>query len=79
MSPSPIQSEPIRVEAIRFESVSDEMAVVLRSKTPAERLEIAFGMWRFARDLIVGVLGKEHPDWSAEQIRKEAARRLSHG
>lgn len=55
------------------------MALMLRSKTPAERLQIATGMWRFARDMIVGVLGKEHPEWSEEQIREEAARRLSHG
>ena len=62
-----------------FESMDDEMAAVLRSKTPAERLQIAAGMWRFARDLIVGVLKREHPEWDDERIRKEAARRLSHG
>ena len=65
--------------SIRFESVDDEMARVLRSKTPAERLQIAAGMWRFARDMIVSVLGREHPDWPEERIREEAARRLSHG
>lgn len=65
--------------AISFESPDDEMAALLRSKTPAERLQIASGMWRFARDLIVGVIGKDHPEWSEEQIREEAARRLSHG
>ncbi len=63
----------------RFEAVSDEMAAVLRAKTPAERLEIAFGMWRFARSMLLGALRKEHPDWDDGRIDREAARRLSHG
>jgi hypothetical protein len=62
-----------------FESVDDETAAILRAKTPAERLQIAGGMWRFAREMIVCVLKQEHPDWDEERIRKEAARRLSHG
>ena len=69
----------MRPTTISFESVDEDMASVLRAKTPAERLQVASGMWRFARDLIVGVLVKEHPEWSDEQIRQEAARRLSHG
>ena len=36
----------------RYEIVDDEMAEVLRRKTPAERLEMAHSMWRLARDLI---------------------------
>jgi hypothetical protein len=64
---------------IRFESVDDDMAGFLRAKTSAERLQIADGMWRFARDLIVGVLRREHPDWTEQRVREETARRLSHG
>jgi hypothetical protein len=65
--------------AIRYESVDDDMAGFLRTKTPAERLLIADGMWRFARDLIVGVLRREHPDWAEPRVLEETARRLSHG
>jgi hypothetical protein len=65
--------------AIHYESVDDDMAGILRTMTPAERLLIAHGMWRFARDLIVGVLRREHPDWTEQTIREETARRLSHG
>lgn len=64
---------------LRFESVDDDLAAILRSKSPAERLRIASGMWRMARDLITGVLRAEHADWSEEQIREAVARRLSHG
>ena len=51
----------------------------LRKKTPAERLQRAFSMWDFAKNMIRGVLRQEHPDWTEEQILREAARRLSHG
>jgi hypothetical protein len=63
----------------RIESVDDDLATILRTKSPAERLRIASGMWAMARDVISGALRSEHPDWSEEQIRKAVARRLSHG
>ena len=60
--------------------IIDEMTVdVLRRKTPAERLEIAAGMWDSARVMIRGVLRQEHPEWSDEAIDQEIARRISHG
>ena len=67
------------MESPRFETISDEMAAVLRSKTAAERLQIAFGMWRLARAIVQGALRKDHPDWDDARIEREAARRLSHG
>lgn len=63
----------------RFEMLEDGMVPVLRAKTPAERLAIAHGMWRFARDTISAVLHKQYPDWTDPQIQKELARRISHG
>jgi hypothetical protein len=63
----------------RIECVDEDMAAVLRQKSPAERLEIAAGLWRFARDLIQRLLREEHPDWTDAQINAEVARRLSHG
>jgi hypothetical protein len=62
-----------------IEVPDDAMCEILRKKTPAERLAIAFGMWKFARDMIRANLRHEHPEWSSEQIEREAARRLSHG
>lgn len=59
--------------------IDDTMAAVLRAKSPAERLAIANGMWRSARRIIEAVLRAEQPDWTDEQIRREVARRMSHG
>jgi hypothetical protein len=61
------------------EVVCDRMAEILRKKTPAERLQLAFDMWDFARDFITLTLKREHPTWDEKQVRREVARRMSHG
>ncbi len=55
------------------------MADVLRQKTYAERLQIAWGLWRSARLMLVNLLRVEHPDWNDAEVNREVARRLSHG
>jgi len=62
-----------------IEVVDPDVAAVLRTKTEAERLRIAWGMWRSARDMLRNLLRSEHPDWSEDAIQQEAARRLAHG
>lgn len=62
-----------------IEAMDDAMAAVLRSKTGAERLAIAGGMYTDARRMLLSHLRAEHPDWDVKRIEKETARRLSHG
>jgi hypothetical protein len=62
-----------------MEILDDAMAEVLRRKTPAERLAIANGMWKFARDMLRANLAREHPDWTVDELNRMVARRLSHG
>jgi len=62
-----------------FEMVDDDMAAVLRQKTGAERLEIAFGMIRSARAMIENHLRTQYPDWEEAQIQQEASRRIASG
>ena len=62
-----------------MEIVDDRVAEILRSKSPAERLAIADGMWRFARRMIREIVAREHPDWSEAEINRQVARRMSHG
>ena len=64
---------------LNVEMMDERMADVLRAKTPAERLAIANGMWRSARRMIEAILRAERPDWTDEAIRREVARRMSHG
>lgn len=62
-----------------FDAVDDKMAEILRAKSPADRLAIAGGMWRYARDTILRVVRAEHPEWSSDQVQRETAKRLLHG
>lgn len=63
----------------QFEMLDDTMADILRQKTEVERLAIAGRMWRSARVILRGAIRTEHPDWDAEQVNREIARRISHG
>ena len=61
------------------EVIDDDVVKVLREKTPAERLEIAFAMWRSTRNLLIATVSDAHPEWSSARVAEEVARRLSHG
>lgn len=63
----------------KLEIVDQDMAAVLRQKSGAERLEIAFGMIRSARAMIVHHLRSKHQDWDEATIQQEASRRIAHG
>ena len=67
---------PIRPLVI--ECVDDDMAALLRTKTSAERTQIAYHLWRFARDTIYHQVASQHPDWSPEEVQRETGRRLLH-
>ncbi|MGH9381807.1 MAG: hypothetical protein ACRD2Z_14500 [Thermoanaerobaculia bacterium] len=45
----------------------------------SQRLAIASGMFRSAREMLLSHLRAEHPEWSEERIRRESTHRLSHG
>lgn len=61
-----------------IEVVDHDMAAVLRAKTEGQRYEIALGLWRFARATIRRRVAAEHPDWTQDQVYREATRRLLH-
>jgi hypothetical protein len=62
-----------------IEIVDRAMADILRTKTEAERLGIARGMWRSARAMMENLLRAQHPHWTPTAVNAEVARRLSHG
>jgi hypothetical protein len=68
-----------RLDPRRIEVLDDDMARVLRAKTGAERLAIASAMFASARRMLISHLRDRHPDWSEDDVLREAARRLSHG
>jgi hypothetical protein len=76
--PPSAANEPPRQPEYR-DRLDDDMVRILQGMTPAQRLAIAHGMWRSARDMLTNLTRAEHPDWSDEQVGREVARRLSHG
>ncbi len=57
--------------------VMDPMMVeVMRSKTPAERLAIAFRMWESARAMVLANVRRQNPDWSEDEIEQEVTTRM---
>ncbi len=63
----------------RVEMPDERVLAILRTKTTIERFRLANEANKTARALIAGHLMTEHPDWSAEQIQAEVARRMLHG
>jgi hypothetical protein len=67
------------LDDLHIEVMDDEMVRILRSKTGAERLQIASDMFASARRMIASHLAAEHPDWDEDWIQRETSRRISHG
>lgn len=63
----------------RIEVIDDQMAEILRSKTPAERIEMIGAANRTARRLAAAGVRFQHPDWDNSQVQAEVIRRVSGG
>ena len=62
-----------------FEAVDDRMAAVLAEKSGAERVAIAFGLYRSTWRMLESHLRAKHPEWTREEVARETACRISHG
>jgi len=69
----------MRLHSRQIESVDEAMVEIYKKKTPSERLQIAFGLWRSARILLLNYLRSLHPEWDEKRLQTEVARRISHG
>jgi len=52
------------------------MVEIMRNKTPAQRLAIAFRMWDSARLIVKGGVMYQHPDWSDKEVQQEISLRM---
>jgi hypothetical protein len=69
----------LRVSPSRIEVIDEELAAVLRQKTPAERVEMIGAANRTARVLAAAGVRYQHPDWDDEQVQAEVIRRVCGG
>ena len=62
--------------ALRIEQLDPQVVAILRTKSPAERCQMAFESNRLVRERLRAHLHHEHPDWDDPQIAAEIARRV---
>jgi hypothetical protein len=61
---------------IPHEVVADQVAAVLRQKSPAERIQMAAEAHDTARTLVAAGIRHVRPDWPDVRIKAEVARRM---
>ena len=59
--------------------IQPDMVRILAAKSEAERLKIAWGMWRSAYRMVQRIVAMEFPDLSADEQQQVVVRRMSHG
>ena len=64
---------------LAIEIVDDQMAEVLRSKPPEQRVEMIAAANRTARVLAAAGVRHQHPDWDEAQVQAEVLRRVTGG
>ena len=67
------------IDIRNIEVLDDQMIEVLKTKTPQQRLAIAFGMWSSAKKQLTNYLHSRYLDWDEKKINQEVVKRLSHG
>ncbi|MBM3708863.1 MAG: hypothetical protein FJW61_00370 [Actinobacteria bacterium] len=67
------------IDIRNIEVLDDQMIEVLKTKSPQQRLTIAFGMWSSARKQLTNYLRGQYLDWDEKKIHQEVVKRLSHG
>ncbi len=73
------KEEVMRLEGKKIESVDEAMVEIYKKKTPSQRLQIAFGLWRSAKIMLANNLRSLHPEWDEKRLQREVIRRISHG
>ncbi len=68
---------PTRANTV--EVIDDDMAVVMRRKTGAQRLAIVDALYRAAWAMIEGNVRQVHPTWDDVRVRAAVAERIAGG
>ena len=63
----------------KLEVIDDDLAEVLRTKSPAEKIQMIGDANRTARLLAAAGVRFQHPDWNDSQVHTEVLRRVCGG
>ena len=67
------------IDPRRIELLEPDVVAMLKTKTPFQRLEMAFALQRFARSVIFSRIRSQHSDWSMPEVDAAVAKRMSRG
>lgn len=76
LSLNPKEESTLKARQPVVELMDPMMVEIMRNKTPAQRLAIAFRMWDSARLIVKGGVKYLHPDWSDNEVQQEIALRM---
>ena len=54
--------------------INEKQLEIYKKMSPRKKLEIAFGLYKVARELKAAGLRMAHTDWTERQIKKEVTR-----
>ena len=67
-----------RLDPGQIEVVDEDVAAILRQKTPAEKMTLMAAANRTGRMMVEAGVRMRNPGWADEQVRREVARMMSH-
>lgn len=65
-----------RLDDGQIEVVDEQVAQVLRKKTPSQRVEMIFECNQTMRQIVACGIRRQHPDWTLQRVSLEVARRF---
>ena len=71
--------DPRLLSPADFDAPDEMQMEIYRNMTESQRLLVAFDLWESCRELMVGFVRSDHPDWSEEEIQMETGRRMLRG
>lgn len=69
----------MRLDPGQIEVMDEAMVEIYRRMDSAQRLAVAHGMWRYARQRLEAAVRWQHPEWEAPSVSREVGRRLRNG
>jgi hypothetical protein len=67
------------IDPRRIELLDPEVVAILKTKTPAEKLAMAFDSNKLVRLRLAGHFRTLHPDWTDAEVDAAIARRVLNG
>jgi hypothetical protein len=65
-----------KIDPRNIEVIDDDLAAILRQKTPAERVAMITAANRTARLIAAAGVRFQYPDWDENQVHAEVLRRV---